>query len=129
MTPTADEHRRLTVDQFTRQAVPFGRMPAHSDEEAFRVVLAASGVWETDTVLDVACGPGLTACRFAEVARHVTAIDITPAMIEQARERQRSQGLANLSWEVGDASPLPFPDGSFSVAFSRKAERSGRGPR
>jgi SAM-dependent methyltransferase len=121
MPRTADEQRRLIVDQFTRQAAPFVRMPAHSDEEAFRVVLAASGVRETDTVLDVACGPGLTACRFAEVARHVTGIDITPAMIEQARELQRSRGLDNLSWEVGDAPPLPFPDGSFSVAFSRYA--------
>jgi ubiquinone/menaquinone biosynthesis C-methylase UbiE len=80
MTKKADEHQRLILEQFTRQAVPFSQMQNHSPE----LLLAASGVGPTDTVLDVACGPGLMACVFAKVARHVTGIDLTPAMIEQA---------------------------------------------
>ena len=44
-----------------------------------------AGVCPKDDVLDVACGPGLVACALAPAARHVTGIDITPAMIEQAR--------------------------------------------
>ena len=43
-----------------------------------------------NSVLDVACGPGLVACALAEVARSVTGIDLTPAMIDQARTRQQS---------------------------------------
>jgi SAM-dependent methyltransferase len=72
-----------------------------------------------DAVLDVACGPGLVACPLAEVARHVTGLDLTPAMIEQAQVKQRSKGLTNLTWLVGDAVPLPFPDASFSVVVTR----------
>jgi SAM-dependent methyltransferase len=70
-------------------------------------------------VLDVACGPGLVACPLAEVARHVTGIDLTPAMIEQALAKQRSKGLTNLTRVVGDAVPLPFPEAAFSVVVTR----------
>src|SRR5262249_54247437 len=74
--------------------------------------------WE-GRVVEVGCGPGLVACTVAELARHVTGIDLTPAMIEQARARQRSRGLTNLTWLVGDAVPLPFPDAAFSVVVTR----------
>lgn len=112
-------HRQQVLDQFTRQAVPFREMAAHSNEEAFRLVLQACQVSASDKVLDVACGPGLTACAFAGLAAHVTGIDLTPAMIEQAQVLQRTQGLDNLAWHVGDVSSLPFPDGAFSLVFTR----------
>jgi predicted N-acetyltransferase YhbS/ubiquinone/menaquinone biosynthesis C-methylase UbiE len=114
-----EEQRRLILDQFTRQAVPFAQMPARSNDEANRLLIDLAGVGPDDVVLDVACGPGLVACALAEVARHVTGIDLTPAMIEQARARQRARGLANLAWVVGDAVPLPFPDAAFSVVVTR----------
>jgi len=115
----AKEHRRLILDQFTRQAVPFAEMPAHSNDEANRLLMNLAAISSDDTVLDVACGPGLVACTLAEVARHVTGIDLTPAMIEQAQAKQRSRGLTNLTWLIGDALPLPFPDAAFSVVVTR----------
>jgi len=111
----AEEHQRLIVDQFTKQAVPFSQMPDHSPE----LILAASEAGPSDTVLDVACGPGTIACAFAQVARHVTGIDLTPAMIDQAKALQQSHGLANLTWRIGHVLPLPFPDASFSLVFTR----------
>jgi ubiquinone/menaquinone biosynthesis C-methylase UbiE len=78
-----------------------------------------AGIGPEDTVLDVACGPGLVACTLAEVAQHVTGIDLTPAMIEQAQARQKAKGLMNLTWLVGDAVPLPFPETAFSVVVTR----------
>jgi SAM-dependent methyltransferase len=119
MSQTAEDQRRLIVDQFTRQAIPFARMPAHSTEESIRLVRDAARIGPGDTILDVACGPGLLACDFAGHARRVTGIDLTPAMIEQARALQRARGLANLAWHVGDVTSMPFDDASFSVAFTR----------
>jgi ubiquinone/menaquinone biosynthesis C-methylase UbiE len=119
MSDRLEEQRRLIVDQFTRQAVPFAEMPAHSNEESLRLLVGMAQVGPGDTVLDVACGPGLVACPLAEIARHVTGIDLTPAMIEQAQAKQRSKGLTNLTWLVGDAVPLPFPDAAFSVVVTR----------
>jgi SAM-dependent methyltransferase len=39
---------------------------------------------DRDSVLDVACGPGLVVCAFAPLVRHATGIDVTPAMLERA---------------------------------------------
>jgi ubiquinone/menaquinone biosynthesis C-methylase UbiE len=119
MKDQAEEQRRLILDQFTKQAVPFSQMPAHSNDEANHLLIDLAQVSPEDTVLDVACGPGLVACALAQVARQVTGLDLTPAMIEQAQVRQRSKGLSNLTWVVGDAVPLPFPDAAFLVVVTR----------
>ncbi len=118
-TSAAEAQRRLIVEHFTRTAVPFAQKPAHSHEESNRLVLDTVGIGPEDTVLDVACGPGLITCEVAKLARHVTGIDITPAMIEQAKVRQQTMGLTNMDWQIGDVQPLPFPDASFSVVFTR----------
>jgi SAM-dependent methyltransferase len=117
---TAD-HREAILDQFTRQAVPFSTAPGIKNEQALSLLVEASGAGPTDTVLDVACGGGNVVCAFARVVRHATGIDLTPAMIEQAKALERDQGLANVSWRVGDVLPLPFPDGAFSIVTARYA--------
>ena len=114
-------HRAQILDQFTRQATPFSTSPSIRDEAALKLVIEFSGVGAGDTVLDVACGPGILACAFARVAKHVTGIDITPAMLEKARALQKDQGLGNLTWDHGDVTPLPYGDGRFTVVTSRFA--------
>lgn len=116
MTTPADQQRRLIIEQFTKQAIPFAEMPHHNDEDTNRLVIETAGIGSNDTVLDVACGPGLITTATARVARQVTGIDITPAMIDQARKRQQKMGLTNLAWLVGDVLPLPFADASFSAS-------------
>ena len=114
-------HRDLIVEQFTKQAVPFSTAPGVRDEEALRLLVEFTGAGPEDTVLDVACGPGLVVCALAAVVRHATGIDVTPAMIERARALAAEKGLANVAWEVGDVLPLPYPDGVFSLVVSRFA--------
>jgi SAM-dependent methyltransferase len=114
-------HRDLIIDQFTKQALPFSELRGPSHEESRRLLLEATGATGADTVLDVACGPGLVVLAFAAVARHVTGIDVTPAMIERARVLQAQRGLSNVSWQVGDVSRLPFGDGAFTVVTCRYA--------
>lgn len=117
----SDAHREAIVEQFTRQAVPFATAPSIRDEAALRLVVEFSECGPADTVLDVACGPGILACAFARIARHVTGIDITPAMLERARLLQAEQRLTNVTWREGDVLPLPFADASFTVVVSRFA--------
>ena len=116
-----ETHRDEILDQFTRQAVGFSRAPGIVDAAALRLLVEFSGAAPDDTVLDVACGPGLVACAFAQVARQVTGIDITPAMLDLARARQQQLGLENLTWQTGDVLPLPYRDGEFSLVVSRFA--------
>jgi len=114
-----DKQRKLILDQFTRQAVPFSEIHSHDGEEVHQLLIRTAGITGADEVLDVACGPGLVACAVASVARHVTGIDLTPAMIDQARKRQSALGLTNLTLVEGDAHPLPFADNSFSCVITR----------
>src|SRR5882672_662709 len=114
-------HSDLILDQFTRQAVPFATAPGIKDEAALKLVVDFAGAGLDDTVLDVACGPGLLVCAFARVVTHATGIDLTPAMLARAREEQRAQGLLNVSWQEGDVLQLPYPDSCFSIVSSRFA--------
>ncbi|MFA5183439.1 MAG: methyltransferase domain-containing protein [Syntrophales bacterium] len=115
----AEKHQAAILDQFSRQAVPFSQQPAHSQEAFLNLMIEISGVGLDDTVLDVACGPGIVACAFAARAKQVTGIDLTPAMITQAKALQREKGLRNLTWRVGNVLPLPFSDACFSVVVTR----------
>jgi ubiquinone/menaquinone biosynthesis C-methylase UbiE len=114
-------HRDRILDQFTRQAVPFAAAAAIRNEEALNRIVQWAGAGPDDTVLDVACGPGLLACAFARVAQHARGLDMTPAMLEQARKTQQGQGLNNVSWQQGDIYSLPFPEAQFSIVSSRFA--------
>src|SRR5881628_3631127 len=115
------DHRDLIVEQFTKQAIPFSTAPGIQDREALALLVEAARAGADDTVLDVACGPGLVVCAFAAVARHATGIDLTPAMIERARALALEKGLGNVTWQVGDVLPLPFASASFSLVVSRFA--------
>jgi SAM-dependent methyltransferase len=115
------DHRETILDQFTRQAVPFATSAAIRDETALRLVVEFSGAGPQDTLLDVACGPGLLVCAFARVVRHATGIDLTPAMLERARVLQAEQGLSNVTWVESDVLPLPWPDGRFTIVSARFA--------
>jgi len=110
-------HQALTIDQFTRQAVPFASLPGHSS--SLDILSRLSNPISTDLALDVACGPGLVACHFAPFVSHITGHDITPEMIRQAEQAQSKAGLNNMTWQVGPADPLPFEDSTFSLVLTR----------
>lgn len=63
-------------------------------------------------VLDVGCGLGELGERFAkELGAEVSAVDISPRMVELARSR-------GVDAQVGDAERLPFADNSFDCVFA-----------
>lgn len=70
------------------------------------------------TILDVGCGPGHATRRIAlaKPDLRVTGVDLSEHMI--ARARRDGAGVPNLSFQVGDAMNLPFPDGSFDEVVS-----------
>ena len=58
-------HESRILDQFTRQAAPFAAAAAIRNQEALNRIVKWAGAGPEDTVLDVACGPGLLVCAFA----------------------------------------------------------------
>ena len=112
-------HNDIIVSQFTKQALPFSQMAQHSNHYGLELMFELSDPQIDDNVLDVACGPGIIACEFANNVNHVTGIDITPAMIEEAINLQRERKIENVNWKLGDVTRLPFEDESFSLVVTR----------
>ena len=76
--------------------------------------LALAAVAETTPgrVLEVGGGPGELSARIAdELGAEVTMLDVSPRMVELARER-------GVDARVGDVQELPFDDGSFDCAVA-----------
>jgi SAM-dependent methyltransferase len=115
------EHGDAVVDQFTRQAAQFAHSPAARNEEIVERILRMAQVGPADTALDVASGPGVLACALAREVRQATGIDLTPAMLDQARRTQAEAGLANLQWDLGDVTAMPYASGTFDVVTCRFA--------
>jgi SAM-dependent methyltransferase len=63
-------------------------------------------------VLEVGCGTGFFSEIFSAAGCDLTAIDISPELLERARQR----GPLNVRFEVQDIERLPYPDGSFDAA-------------
>ena len=68
-----------------------------------------------ESALDVGTGTGAAALAIAErfPEARVVGVDIAPEMVERARQKTRDR--PNLSFEVGDASSLPYDDASFDL--------------
>jgi SAM-dependent methyltransferase len=116
-----EAHHETIVREFTKQAVPFAEHPAHSQEDTLASIRTIANLGETDRVLDSGCGPGLVSCYLAGFVRHITGVDLTPAMIREAKERAAVQGLTNTEFILGEMEHLPYPDRTFDAAISRFA--------
>src|SRR5690606_377898 len=82
-------------------------------------VLAAAKASPGDRVLDIGCGCGETSIALAKTVGsggHVLGVDVSTPMLEIAR--QRSAGLANVSFLEADASQASLP-GGYSLLVSR----------
>jgi ubiquinone/menaquinone biosynthesis C-methylase UbiE len=112
-------HNDNIISQFTKQAIPFTQLSQHSNQFGLELVLKLSEPKQSDSVLDIACGTGIISCEFAKIASQVTGIDLTPAMIEQAKILQKDNNLKNITWKIGDVSNLPFDDNVFSIVVTR----------
>lgn len=77
------------------------------------------GVPPGATVLDAGCGPGEHSIRVARLGRRVHAIDISEAMLQEARRRVECAGVgAMVQFQRGDLTRLELPDDSFRHVFS-----------
>ena len=79
------------------------------------MIVDAADPRPADTVLDVACGGGLVVCAFAPHVKHATGIDMTPAMLERARQLATELAVDNVAWDHGDVGRLPYGDGTFGI--------------
>ncbi len=115
--PTVDDGKRA-AEQYDAMAAEYS---ADNDEGVFNslyerpAMLSMLGDVKGLRVLDIGCGAGKLTRELVERRAVVTGIDVSPAMVEIARDRLGQ--LATFS--VGDLSePLPFESGSFDVVVA-----------
>ena len=70
----------------------------------------AAAIKQGDRVLDVTCGTGVVARECARRGAAVTGLDLNEGMLTVARRIS-----PDIDWHEGDASDLPFEDGSFDA--------------
>lgn len=82
-------------------------------------------------LLDLGCGSGQVAVRIARANPQAQVLGIDLAEGQIRRAQRRGEGLANLSFEMGDATSLAYPEGRFdqvlSVASIKHWPQSERG--
>ncbi|HET9191790.1 MAG TPA: class I SAM-dependent methyltransferase [Vicinamibacterales bacterium] len=95
----------------------FAPLQTFTTEPAARLVRFA-GVRPGDRVLDVACGTGVVAVTAAVRGASVTGLDLTPELLDVARDNARVAAV-DIDWREGDAENLPFAPNSFDVVISQ----------
>lgn len=73
------------------------------------------------SVLDVGCGTGASALPAAEKVGprgRVVGVDVAERLLEIARRKAESRGLANIGFATGDMERLGYPDGHFDAVVS-----------
>jgi acyl-coenzyme A synthetase/AMP-(fatty) acid ligase/ubiquinone/menaquinone biosynthesis C-methylase UbiE/lauroyl/myristoyl acyltransferase len=106
------------VDQtFRRFADDYNFWIQHQpDPEAFtRIAKLAKGL---ERVLDVGSGDGLLTVELARVAQQVVGVDLSPTMIDRARQRAADAGCQNVEFIQADINALEMPPASFDLIVS-----------
>ncbi|MEM7533125.1 MAG: class I SAM-dependent methyltransferase [Chloroflexota bacterium] len=63
-----------------------------------KTLVQALGIRANDTVIEFGCGTGAFTVAAAQQCRHVTAVDISNAMLDFTAERTASYGLSNVTY-------------------------------
>jgi SAM-dependent methyltransferase len=97
----------------------FAPLEMFTTPAAARLVRFA-GVASGTKVLDAGCGTGVVAITAAQLGAQVRAIDLTPQLLERARENAAIAEV-DVEWREADVEELPFEDSQFDIVLSQFA--------
>lgn len=107
-------------DVFGKRVDRYSEIDVFSEERFYRPLLEAAAPRPGEKVLDLAAGTGLLSLMAARAGARVTAADVTPEMLDKARERAAAAGVG-VSFEEAGIPGLPFPAASFDAVVCRLA--------
>jgi len=116
--PAMSEYDAVAFDAFeeagwgTKEAAGYDALAGRVTSRLADPLLDAVGAGPGKRVLDIATGPGYVAARAAERGADPVGLDFSETMLAYARSRSPS-----VEFVRGNATELPFPDGSFDAAI------------
>jgi SAM-dependent methyltransferase len=106
----------MSAEHWGRRPRDWAELAEPSNQPLFAEVLSRLRVGDGTRLLDIGCGSGYAAAMAAALGASVTGIDITPELIEIARER-----VPDGEFRVGTMDALPYADASFDAAVAFNA--------
>ncbi len=111
----------LSQDRFGKYAQGYVDSPTHAKGYDLDRLIELAQPQTNWLVLDIATGGGHTALKFAPHVAKVIATDITPKMLDVARQHITEKGISNVEFKPADAEDLPFEDDTFDLVTCRTA--------
>lgn len=121
---TNEEYKNMSVREFTKAAGRYESNHAGIYEmckKDYPDILEELEKEAFSNLLDAGCGPAPMISLLAEKypERHYTGLDLTPAMIEQAKMKQ----IPNAEFVVGDCENFPFEENAFDAIICSNSFR------
>src|SRR5437773_7049343 len=91
-------------DSFSKVAANYSKSTFHTSSARLQEVLDLARPKRGDLALDVATGTGNTAFALAPYVRRVIGLDVTRAMLAEARRVAAERAVVNTHWAIGGAS-------------------------
>jgi ubiquinone/menaquinone biosynthesis C-methylase UbiE len=104
--------KKLNIEHYAAEVPYYTKAPLRKVEITLLKTLPKGS-----KILDLGCGAGRFSIGAARMGFNVTAVDITPASIRNAKQRAIKNKLKNVNFLVGDMTNLDFRDSVFDYVF------------
>ena len=115
------DNKQLNRERYSQFAASYVTSITHAKGADLDMLVEIAKPQSTWHIVDIATGGGHTALKFAPLVEKVTATDLTPAMLDTARDFITGQCVTNVNFKLADAENLPFEDAQFDLVTCRIA--------
>ncbi len=116
-----DDPNRLIQKQFGAHANNYVTSQVHAQGPSLARLVELTQPQKDWVVLDISTGAGHTALAFAPHVARVLATDLTPQMLDAARQLATERAITNIEFKPADAHALPFGENTYDLVTNRLA--------
>jgi SAM-dependent methyltransferase len=113
------KNKQASVDMWNSMAESFGDfvLPNFKDNPFLKLLEAKNMLKQDGLALDVGCGAGKYALAIAGCFRHVTGVDLSPEMINIAKQKALDYKIQNIDFYCGDWHDLDIKKSGYLHKF------------